>query len=39
MTNRDKMPFEITPFVLYLTRVGPENLKPGDAAAAPHPGD
>ena len=39
VTNRDKMPFEITPFVLYLTRVGPENPKLGDAAPAPHPGD
>ena len=39
VTNRDKMPFEITPFMLYLTRVGSDNSKPGDASAVPHPGD
>jgi hypothetical protein len=27
VTNRDKMPFEVTPFVIYLTRVGPEAPK------------
>ena len=27
VTNRDKMPFEVTPFVIYLTRVGAESPK------------
>jgi hypothetical protein len=27
VTNRDKMPFEVTPFVIYLTRVGAEAPK------------
>jgi hypothetical protein len=27
VADREKMPFEITPFMIYLTRVGPENPK------------
>ena len=27
VADREKMPFEVTPFVIYLTRVGAENPK------------
>jgi hypothetical protein len=37
--DREKMPFEVTPFVIYLTRVGAENLKTPNVNAVPHPGD
>jgi hypothetical protein len=41
VTNRDKMPFEITPFEIYLTRVSSANPKAsGLTATSPsHPGD
>jgi hypothetical protein len=41
VTNRDKMPFEITPFDIYLTRVSSANPKTsGLTASTPsHPGD
>ncbi len=39
LTDRDKMPFEVTPFVLYLTRVGAENPKTSELNATPRPGD
>jgi hypothetical protein len=37
--DREKMPFEVTPFVIYLTRVGADNPKTSELNAAPHPGD
>ena len=37
--DREKMPFEVTPFMIYLTRVGAENPKASDLNATPHPGD
>ena len=37
--DREKMPFEVTPFAIYLTRVGAENPKASELNAAPHPGD
>ncbi len=37
--DREKMPFEVTPFMIYLTRVGAENPKGSDLNATPHPGD
>lgn len=37
--DREKMPFEVTPFAIYLTRVGSENPKASDLNATPHPGD
>jgi hypothetical protein len=37
--DREKMPFEVTPFVIYLTRVAPENPKTSQLNAAPRPGD
>jgi hypothetical protein len=39
VAEREKMPFEITPFVLYLTRVGSENPKISELNASPRPGD
>jgi hypothetical protein len=38
-SKRDKMPFEITPFILYLTRVGPENPKSSELRAPARAGD
>jgi hypothetical protein len=35
ITEREKMPFEITPFVLYLTRVSPEPPKASQFNASP----
>ncbi len=37
--DREKMPFEVTPFEIYLTRVGAENPKTSGLNAAPRPGD
>lgn len=37
--DREKMPFEVTPFVIYLTRVGRENPKSSQLRAAPRAGD
>jgi hypothetical protein len=37
ITEREKMPFEITPFVLYLTRVPPEPPKSSQFNASPRP--
>jgi hypothetical protein len=37
ITEREKMPFEITPFVLYLTRVPPEPPKASQFIASPRP--
>jgi hypothetical protein len=37
MTQHDKMPFEVTPFVLYLTRVGSEPTKSSEFSGGPHP--
>ena len=37
-TEREKMPFEITPFMIYLTRVVVENPKESEVAAPPQPG-
>ena len=37
--DREKMPFEVTPFVIYLTRVGADNPKTSELKPAPHPGD
>jgi hypothetical protein len=37
ITEREKMPFEITPFVLYLTRVPPEPPKASQFNASPRP--
>ena len=37
--DREKMPFEVTPFVIYLTRVGAETPKTSELSATPHPGD
>jgi hypothetical protein len=39
VAEREKMPFEITPFVLYLTRVGAENPKTSELNSSPRPGD
>jgi hypothetical protein len=37
ITEREKMPFEITPFVLYLTRVASGNPKISQYSGGPHP--
>jgi hypothetical protein len=37
ITEREKMPFEITPFVLYLTRVTNAPLKTSQYGGSPHP--
>jgi hypothetical protein len=37
ITEREKMPFEITPFVLYLTRVGSGPPKTTEYNGSPHP--
>jgi hypothetical protein len=34
ITEREKMPFEVTPFMLYLTRYGSDSTKPTAAAGA-----
>ncbi|HEV7966561.1 MAG TPA: hypothetical protein VGP19_03260 [Candidatus Acidoferrales bacterium] len=39
VADREKMPFEVTPFVLYLTRVAAENPKTSEINTAPHTGD
>src|SRR5260370_41813868 len=39
VADREKMPFEVAPFMIYLTRVGAENPKTSEINAAPHPGD
>jgi len=36
--EREKMPFEVTPFMLYLTRVGPENSKSSSRRSPARPG-
>jgi hypothetical protein len=38
VADREKMPFEVTPFMLYLTRVGAENPKTSELGVAAHPG-
>jgi hypothetical protein len=38
IAEREKMPFEITPFMLYLTRYGSEANKPAAASTTPGPG-
>ena len=38
VSDREKMPFEVTPFVIYLTRVGAASNKTPGTAAEPHPG-
>jgi hypothetical protein len=38
VSDREKMPFEVTPFVLYLTRVGAAGNKTPETTAEPHPG-
>ena len=38
VTDREKMPFEITPFILYLTRVGSDGPKASEFGASSHPG-
>ena len=37
--DREKMPFEVTPFMLYLTRVGSENPKASELKLPPHSGN
>jgi hypothetical protein len=37
VANREKMPFEVTPFVIYLTRVGAENPKASSLLLRPVP--
>jgi hypothetical protein len=37
--DREKMPFEVTPFMLYLTRVGSENPKATEVAVPSHSGN
>jgi hypothetical protein len=39
VADREKMPFEVTPFVIYLTRVGSESPKTSDLSAPAPPGD
>ena len=39
VAEREKMPFEVTPFVLYLTRVGTENPKASQLGITPHSGN
>ncbi len=39
VTGREKMPFEVTPFSLYLTRVGAENPKTSSLSTAPNSGN
>jgi hypothetical protein len=39
VADREKMPFEVSPFMIYLTRVGAENPKSSEISAPPHPGD
>jgi hypothetical protein len=39
VADREKMPFEVTPFMIYLTRVGAENPKASQLRAAPHSGN
>ncbi len=39
VTNRDKLPFEVTPFVIYLTRVGPEPPKTSEIVVPSQPAD
>jgi hypothetical protein len=37
--DREKMPFEVTPFMIYLTRVGAENPKTSQLHVTTEPGD
>jgi hypothetical protein len=39
VADREKMPFEVTPFMIYLTRVGAENPKASQLRTAPHSGN
>ena len=39
VAEREKMPFEVTPFMPYLTRYGSEAVKPIAASATQPPGD
>ena len=39
VTGREKMPFEVTPFMIYLTRVGAENPKTSELAMPAHSGN
>jgi hypothetical protein len=38
VADREKMPFEVTPFMIYLTRVGAENPKSSELNAPERPG-
>jgi hypothetical protein len=38
VSDREKMPFEVTPFMIYLTRVPAENPKASQLSIAPHLG-
>ncbi len=39
VANREKMPFEITPFMIYLTRVGSDNPKASQVSVPSHSGN
>jgi len=39
VTSREKMPFEVTPFMIYLTRVGAENPKSSELGAPLYSGN
>jgi hypothetical protein len=39
VADREKMPFEVTPFMLYLTRVGSENPKASELRVPSHSGN
>jgi hypothetical protein len=39
VADREKMPFEVTPFVLFLTRVGTENPKASELSVISHSGN
>jgi hypothetical protein len=39
VSDREKMPFEVTPFMIYLTRVGADTPKTSGLNATPRPGD
>jgi hypothetical protein len=39
VADREKMPFEVTPFMLYLTRVGSESPKASQLGVTPHSGN
>ena len=39
VADREKMPFEVTPFMIYLTRVGSETPKASQLGVTPHSGN